>query len=39
LIQRWQSGDRRRAECISDNSCFRAALADGLSCEVKNKKC
>lgn len=39
LINRWQSGDRSRAKCISDNSCFKAAMSgNGVCCEVKNKK-
>ncbi|MCG8402836.1 MAG: NADH:flavin oxidoreductase [Firmicutes bacterium] len=38
LINRWKSGDLSRAECISDNSCFKAAMTgDGIYCEVKNK--
>ena len=39
LINRWKSGDLSRAECISDNSCFKAAMTgNGIYCEVKNKK-
>ena len=26
LIRRWQNGDRREADCISDNACLLAAL-------------
>jgi 2,4-dienoyl-CoA reductase-like NADH-dependent reductase (Old Yellow Enzyme family) len=33
LISRWQSGDRRRAECKSDNLCFGPALeGKGVYC-------
>ncbi|WP_347488653.1 NADH:flavin oxidoreductase [Desulfoscipio sp. XC116] len=36
LIDRWKSGDRRKAECISDNSCFIAAASgNGVSCKIK----
>ena len=33
LVNRWKSGDRRRARCVSDNAC-RATMdsPDGLSC-------
>ncbi len=33
LIKRWRAGDRRRAECRSDNLCFKPAFAgQGISC-------
>jgi len=32
LVRRWQDGDRRPADCISDNLCFKAAIAGGLAC-------
>lgn len=39
LINRWKSGDRSKAKCISDNRCFKAAMSgNGVCCEVKNKK-
>lgn len=37
LIQRWQSSDTRKAECISDNRCFKPALdGQGILCNFKN---
>jgi 2,4-dienoyl-CoA reductase-like NADH-dependent reductase (Old Yellow Enzyme family) len=39
LVKRWQEGDRRKAECISCNSCFGVALeGKGLYCVVAEKK-
>lgn len=39
LINRWESEDRSKAECISDNSCFKAAMSgNGVCCGVKNRK-
>lgn len=33
LISRWKSGDCRRAECKSDNMCFRAGMTgNGICC-------
>jgi len=33
LIERWKQGDRRKAECKSDNLCFRPALKGaGIYC-------
>ena len=33
LINRWESGDRRPAECLSDNACFKPTEAgEGLRC-------
>jgi 2,4-dienoyl-CoA reductase-like NADH-dependent reductase (Old Yellow Enzyme family) len=42
LINRWKSGDRERATCISDNRCFEPALkGEGMHCvaeEIRQKK-
>lgn len=41
LIRRWREGDRRRAECKSDNLCFKPAMAgEGVYCltEVREKE-
>ncbi|MHB8067834.1 MAG: NADH:flavin oxidoreductase [Desulfobaccales bacterium] len=36
LIKRWQDGDRRRSECVSDNLCFKAAYTgEGIYCPTK----
>ena len=36
LINRWKAGDRRKAECKSDNLCFRPALkGKGIYCVPK----
>jgi 2,4-dienoyl-CoA reductase-like NADH-dependent reductase (Old Yellow Enzyme family) len=36
LVNRWKSGDRRKAECISDNLCFRpGAKGEGIYCVVE----
>ncbi|MBF0509916.1 MAG: NADH:flavin oxidoreductase, partial [Deltaproteobacteria bacterium] len=33
LIKRWKEGDRRKAECNSDNLCFRPAFkGEGIYC-------
>jgi 2,4-dienoyl-CoA reductase-like NADH-dependent reductase (Old Yellow Enzyme family) len=38
LIKRWQSGDRGKARCISDNQCFGPAVSgDGIYCVVEEK--
>jgi len=38
LIARWTSGDVRKAECISDNGCFKAAMKEtGTYCVVKEE--
>ena len=38
LINRWRSGDRRKAACVSDNGCFVPARAGlGLSCVVEQR--
>ena len=35
LVKRWESGDRRKAACISDNRCFEPARAGvGIYCVV-----
>lgn len=35
LINRWKSGDRRRALCVSDNGCFRPGFqGKGVFCTV-----
>ena len=26
LVKRWREGDRRKAECVSDNACFAPSL-------------
>ena len=39
LIRRWESGDQRPAFCLSDNLCFKPALAgEGLYCVVSRKE-
>ena len=39
LINRWKAGDRRKAECESDNLCFKPGLeGEGIYCVVKNRK-
>jgi 2,4-dienoyl-CoA reductase-like NADH-dependent reductase (Old Yellow Enzyme family) len=39
LIKRWREGDRRQAECVSDNACFGPALdGTGLYCVTMAKK-
>ena len=39
LIKRWQSGDRRKAFCLSDNQCFGPAMAgEGIYCVVERKE-
>jgi len=36
LVNRWKSGDRRPALCISDSGCFKPALEGrGISCVVE----
>lgn len=35
LIKRWEAGERRKADCISCNLCFRAAMSrEGVYCMV-----
>jgi 2,4-dienoyl-CoA reductase-like NADH-dependent reductase (Old Yellow Enzyme family) len=39
LISRWQSGDRRRAECKSDNLCFGPGLeGKGIYCVTQERE-
>jgi 2,4-dienoyl-CoA reductase-like NADH-dependent reductase (Old Yellow Enzyme family) len=36
LVDRWKSGDRRPASCLSDSGCFKPALEGrGVSCVVE----
>jgi 2,4-dienoyl-CoA reductase-like NADH-dependent reductase (Old Yellow Enzyme family) len=39
LIKRWKEGDRRRADCRSDNLCFNPGMeGDGIYCVVKKRQ-
>ena len=39
LIKRWESGDLRKAECLSDNQCFGPAMAgEGIYCVTEKKQ-
>ncbi|MBM4305591.1 MAG: NADH:flavin oxidoreductase [Deltaproteobacteria bacterium] len=39
LIRRWKAGDRRRAECRSDNLCFKPGMdGEGIYCVVKSRE-
>jgi 2,4-dienoyl-CoA reductase-like NADH-dependent reductase (Old Yellow Enzyme family) len=39
LINRWKSGDLRKAACISDNGCFKPAVAGkGIYCVVERRE-
>ena len=39
LVNRWKSGDRRKAECVSDNACFGPAMQGfGDFCATMSKK-
>ena len=39
LVKRWREGDRREAECVSDNACFAPAMdGRGLYCVTMAKK-
>lgn len=39
LIKRWESGDRRKAFCFSDNQCFGPGRAgEGIYCVVDRKE-
>ncbi len=39
LVNRWKSGDRRRAACVSDNRCFGPALrGKGFYCVVDKEE-
>ena len=36
LVNRWRSGDRRRAACLSENACFGPLMeGKGLCCPIK----
>ncbi len=38
LIKRWESGDLRKATCLSDNQCFAPSMAgEGIYCVVEKK--
>lgn len=39
LVNRWRSGDRQPARCISDNLCFQAGgSGKGISCLTKDRE-
>ena len=39
LINRWKSGDRARAACLSDNQCFGPAMAgEGVYCVTEKRE-
>ena len=39
LINRWRSGDRAKAKCLSDNQCLNGALEGGaVHCVVEERK-
>ena len=39
LVNRWKSGDRRPASCLSDSLCFKPALeGQGISCVVEARE-
>jgi 2,4-dienoyl-CoA reductase-like NADH-dependent reductase (Old Yellow Enzyme family) len=39
LIDRWASGDRRRAMCLSDSLCFRPIIGgEGIHCVVERRQ-
>jgi 2,4-dienoyl-CoA reductase-like NADH-dependent reductase (Old Yellow Enzyme family) len=39
LINRWRTGDRRKAACLSDNLCFEPAMkGDGIYCVTKERR-
>jgi 2,4-dienoyl-CoA reductase-like NADH-dependent reductase (Old Yellow Enzyme family) len=39
LVRRWASGDLRKAECVSDNKCYGAAMSgQGLYCVVERRE-
>lgn len=39
LVKRWREGDRRPAECVSDNACFAPGLeGKGIYCVTMAKK-
>ncbi len=39
LINRWKSGDRRKAECTSDNRCFKPGReGNGVYCVTQERE-
>ena len=39
LVKRWASGDRTRAQCLSDNQCFGPGMAgEGVYCVTKKQQ-
>jgi len=39
LVKRWSEGDRRPAECVSDNACYAPGFAgEGIRCVTFEKK-
>lgn len=39
LVKRWREGDRRPAECVSDNACYAPGFAgEGIRCVTFEKK-
>jgi len=39
LVERWRSGDLRKAKCVSDNQCFGAGMSgEGITCVVEKKE-
>ena len=39
LVKRWHEGDRRPAECVSDNACYGPAFAgEGIRCVTLEKR-
>jgi 2,4-dienoyl-CoA reductase-like NADH-dependent reductase (Old Yellow Enzyme family) len=39
LVRRWESGDRSKAKCISDNQCFEPGRAgEGVYCVTERKR-
>ncbi|SFM52792.1 NADH:flavin oxidoreductase [Thermodesulforhabdus norvegica] len=39
LVKRWKEGDRRPAQCVSDNLCFRPAMkGEGIYCVTEKRQ-
>lgn len=39
LVKRWAAGDRRKAQCLSDNQCFSPGMAgEGVYCVTKRQE-
>jgi 2,4-dienoyl-CoA reductase-like NADH-dependent reductase (Old Yellow Enzyme family) len=39
LVKRWASGDRGKAQCLSDNQCFGPGMAgEGVYCVTKKQE-